>query len=100
MQVKIEKVPPIQNGLICQQCGSVGMTSFQRALLAKRFCVFTNHFHNQVDFLVKSTSNPPNPHQIHQVDFLIKSHPLDAPSNYKLSDLTLKVLFLNDGDVI
>ena len=27
-----------------------------------------------------------------QVDFLIKSHPLDAPSNYKLSDLTLKVL--------
>jgi len=25
-----------------------------------------------------------------EVDFLIKSHPLDAPSNYKLSDLTLK----------
>ena len=24
------------------------------------------------------------------VEFLIKSHPLDAPSNYKLSDLTLK----------
>ena len=76
------------------------MTSFQRALLAKRFCVCTNHFHNHVDFLVKSTSNPPNPHQIHQVDFLIKSHPLDAPSNYKLSDLTLKVLFSNDGNVI
>ena len=24
------------------------------------------------------------------VEFLIKSHPLDEPSNYKLSDLTLK----------
>ena len=24
------------------------------------------------------------------VEFLIKSHPLDSPSNYKLSDLTLK----------
>ena len=24
------------------------------------------------------------------VEFLIKSHPLDTPSNYKLSDLTLK----------
>ena len=25
-----------------------------------------------------------------EVEFLIKSHPLDSPSNYKLSDLTLK----------
>ena len=45
---------------------------------------------------IKSTKS----NQIHQVDFLIKSHPLDAPSNYKLSDLTLKVLFSNDGNVI
>ena len=64
-----QKVPPIQNGLICQQCGSVGMTSFQRALLAKRFCVCTNHLlpfpqpgglPGQVHIKsTKSTSNPP-----------------------------------------
>ena len=62
-------MPPIQNGLICQQCGSVGMTSFQRALLAKRFCVCTNHLlpfpqpgglPGQVHIKsTKSTSNPP-----------------------------------------
>ena len=62
-------MPPIQNGLICQQCGSVGMTSFQRELLAKRFCVCTNHLlpfpqpgglPGQVHIKsTKSTSNPP-----------------------------------------
>merc|ERR1719348_2635503 len=32
----------------------------------------------------------PKGRECEEVEFLIKSHPLDSPSNYKLSDLTLK----------
>ena len=43
-------------------------------------------------FVVRVTWENVFPHgpDCGEVEFLIKSHPLDSPSNYKLSDLTLK----------
>ena len=57
--------------------------SFSSPLQSKKE-ILTMLLNGQLDHEDQKKSN-------NQVDFLIKSHPLDAPSNYKLSDLTLKV---------